>query len=90
MTGTLTKDSVLDRFRLSLPNVAGIHENQLVANPDINENDVKLVEKIDDIAEGAINSCNFYGKRILATGSGSVLYTLSFSLLIITIFEFQG
>lgn len=35
-----------------------------------NNNEVELLEKLDDISDGAINSCCFYGSDLLATGSG--------------------
>lgn len=35
-----------------------------------NDNEVKLIEVLDDISEGSINSCKFFGNNKLVTGSG--------------------
>lgn len=48
----------------------GVPELQLMRNAEFCDNEVKLLEKIDDIAEGSINSCSFNCQGILATGSG--------------------
>lgn len=52
------------------PNANGVVEMQLMQNSDIDLNECKLLEKIDDVFEGGLNSCCFYGKDMLATGSG--------------------
>lgn len=64
--GHLSLDSELNHF----VNHNGLTETRLMENNDVNDNEVTLLEKIDDIAEGAINSCSFYQKDLLATGSG--------------------
>lgn len=64
--GHLTLDSELNHFA----NFNGLTESSLMENNDVNDNEVTILEKIDDIAEGAINSCTFYQKDLLATGSG--------------------
>lgn len=46
-----------------------IQENDVVLSAETDENEVKLIETIDDISDGAINSCRFFGNEILATGS---------------------
>ncbi|KAJ8966312.1 hypothetical protein NQ314_003577 [Rhamnusium bicolor] len=73
LTGNLSLDSELFHQTLSIQNTNGIHEFQLTENTDVNANEVTLLEKIDDIAEGAINSCCFFGNDLLATGSGDKL-----------------
>lgn len=51
-----------------------VQENEVVQNAETDDNEVKLIEIVDDIADGAINCCQFYGNNILATGSGYVSY----------------
>ncbi|CAG9853569.1 unnamed protein product [Phyllotreta striolata] len=68
MTGNLTVDSELNQFNFHGTDQAT--ENHLIENNNDNANMVTLLEKVDDIAEGTINSCCFYGKDLLAIGSG--------------------
>ncbi|XP_066142356.1 WD repeat, SAM and U-box domain-containing protein 1-like isoform X2 [Euwallacea fornicatus] len=63
LTGTITEDT-----EMFVPLAINGNETQLVEN-SVN-NDCVLLEKIDDIFEGGVNSCCFYGKDLLATGSG--------------------
>lgn len=46
-----------------------VQENAMIQNAE-SDDDVKLLEMVDDIADGAINACRFFGNAILATGSG--------------------
>lgn len=48
----------------------GIEEHRVVQHAEDDNTDVILIQKMDDIADGAINSCCFHGLDILATGSG--------------------
>lgn len=68
MTGNITFDSELDQYNLH--SNEQVRENGLFENNNENLETVTLLDKIDDIAEGAINSCCFYGKDLLAIGSG--------------------
>lgn len=52
------------------PHANGAVERQLMENTDVENNECTLLDKIDDIFEGGVNSCCFYGKDLLATGSG--------------------
>ncbi|CAH1113976.1 unnamed protein product [Psylliodes chrysocephalus] len=71
MTGNITFDSELDQYNLH--SNEQVRENGLFENNNENLETVTLLDKIDDIAEGAINSCCFYGKDLLAIGSGDKL-----------------
>ncbi|XP_017783076.1 PREDICTED: WD repeat, SAM and U-box domain-containing protein 1 isoform X2 [Nicrophorus vespilloides] len=51
----------------------GDQENRMVMNAESEENSVTLIEKLDDIFEGAINSCSFHGDSMVATGSSDRL-----------------
>lgn len=76
LNGDLTTDSELVKpLRLSFSGLGTIPELQLMQNAESNDNEVKLVEKIDDISEGAINCCSFSNNGVLATGSGFVSHT---------------
>ncbi|XP_019872433.2 WD repeat, SAM and U-box domain-containing protein 1 isoform X2 [Aethina tumida] len=76
ISGNITTDSELFHQELTY-NVPGTpDEMHLVNMSDCDENEVKLLEKIDDISDGAINSCCFYGNEMLATGSGDKLVRL--------------
>ncbi|KAJ8924304.1 hypothetical protein NQ315_007097 [Exocentrus adspersus] len=75
LTGNLSLESELFHQSISLNSVNGIPELQLTES-DENSNGAVLLEKIDDIAEGAINSCCFFDKHLLATGSGDKLVRL--------------
>ncbi|KAL1513281.1 hypothetical protein ABEB36_002707 [Hypothenemus hampei] len=68
LTGNITQDS--DLFT-SFPswNNSGNVERQVAENA-VDNNQCTLVEKIDDIFEGGVNSCCFHGNDLLATGSG--------------------
>lgn len=46
-----------------------VQENAMIQNAE-SDDDVKLLETVDDIADGAINACRFFGNTVLATGSG--------------------
>lgn len=46
-----------------------VQETEVVRHTQLN-NDVQLIETLDDISEGAINSCRFFGNNTLATASG--------------------
>ncbi|KAG5863145.1 WD repeat, partial [Gonioctena quinquepunctata] len=70
LTGNLTLDTELMPYRITVTEIEAISESQLAENNDSDENKVTLLEKMDDISEGAINSCCFYGRNLLATGSG--------------------
>ncbi|CAH1163015.1 unnamed protein product [Phaedon cochleariae] len=70
LKGNLTLDSELNHFRTISAFADGVSENQMAENVDPNGNKVTLLEKLDDVAEGTINSCSFYGNSLLATGSG--------------------
>jgi WD40 repeat protein len=81
LTGSLTTDSELVKpLRLSQTVskfvTDGIPEMQLMRNAENNDNDVKMLEKIDDISDGAINCCSFNNSGVLATGSGDKLVRL--------------
>ncbi|KAJ8955720.1 hypothetical protein NQ318_008592 [Aromia moschata] len=72
LMGNLSLDSELfHQWSLS----SGTREMQLSEN-DASTNEVTLLEKIDDITEGAINSCCFFKNDMLATGSGDKLVRL--------------
>lgn len=47
-----------------------VQETEVVRHASQRDNEVKLIEKIDDISEGAINGCRFFKSNTLATGSG--------------------
>lgn len=68
LTGNLTLESDLNHYRNTLHYSGQISEAQLSEN-DAYCNKIILLEKIDDISEGAINSCCFYKRDLLATGS---------------------
>lgn len=50
-------------------------ETQIMDNPNRLSSECSLLEKIDDIFEGGVNSCCFNGKELLATGSGYDFFT---------------
>lgn len=68
LSGTLNFESNLGKQ--SIENSESLQESQVVNFAENNDNDLVLLEKLDDIADGAINSCSFYGTDVLATGSG--------------------
>lgn len=69
LTGNITLDSHLVKsFALIGNALQNLQEMQVVKNAESSET-FELLEKIDDISEGAINSCNFFGNTLLATGS---------------------
>nr|CAI5824458.1 unnamed protein product [Callosobruchus analis] len=76
LSGNLTLDSELSHSRNSLSGESGLHESVLAENLDSNANEVVLLEKNDEVAEGAVNSCHFHGKDLLAIGSGDKLIRL--------------
>ncbi|CAH0551749.1 unnamed protein product [Brassicogethes aeneus] len=77
INGTLTTDSELFHQEISVSNLIGQpQELQMVQFSETGDNEAKLIEKIDDIADGAINSCCFFGNDVLATGSGDKLVKL--------------
>lgn len=46
-----------------------LEENDVVRNSQSQVNEVKLIEKIDDIAGSSINCCRFFKSATLATAS---------------------
>lgn len=60
-----------------------VQEIHVVRDAEASDNSVTVLEKADDIAEAAINSCQFYSDTLLATGSRLLgkKKTLSISLL---------
>ncbi|XP_076268665.1 WD repeat, SAM and U-box domain-containing protein 1-like isoform X2 [Rhynchophorus ferrugineus] len=74
LTGNVTLASELFTSILS-PNNGAI-EMQLTQSGNTENGDVVLLEKIDDVYEGGVNSCSFYGTDLLATGSGDKLVRL--------------
>ncbi|XP_063919485.1 WD repeat, SAM and U-box domain-containing protein 1-like isoform X2 [Zophobas morio] len=77
LSGNLTTDSELVKpLHLSQNYIGGIPELQLMTNAESNDNEVKLLEKIDDISDGAINCCSFNNNGVLATASGDKLVRL--------------
>lgn len=76
LSGNLTTDSELVKpLHLSQNYIGGIPELQLMTNAESNDNEVKLLEKIDDISDGAINCCSFNNNGVLATASGLVVFS---------------
>lgn len=65
LTGTLTLDSHLSKHQTT-----DVQEDSVLRLAETNNNEIELLEKLDDISDGAINSCNFCGRDLLATGSG--------------------
>lgn len=63
-------------------------ECQMIENTQRASAECVLLEKVDNFESG-VNSCCFYGKNLVATGSGLVSHTL-FSIIIITSGTFQG
>lgn len=49
--------------------LGNIEEQDVVRNAETGNNEVILLEKLDDISEGAVNSCSFF-QNTLAIGSG--------------------
>lgn len=77
LTGAVTLDSVLAQSLVvqngghaALNNSGDVQEHNVVRYAETNDNDVHLLEKLDDIADGAINSCCFCGTNVLATAGG--------------------
>lgn len=68
LSGTLKIDSQLRKH--SIEDGEGVQEDNVLRYAEGNSNDVELLEKLDDISDGAINSCSFCGTDLLATGSG--------------------
>lgn len=68
ISGELDVDSHLGKHPAE--NGEGIQEDHVLRFAENNNNHVKLLEKLDDISDGAINSCCFSGVDLLATGSG--------------------
>ncbi|XP_030764890.1 WD repeat, SAM and U-box domain-containing protein 1-like isoform X2 [Sitophilus oryzae] len=68
LTGNIDLDTELFA-PISSPN-GGVFEVQMSQSSNLDNNDPVLLEKIDDIFEGGVNSCCFHGTNLLATGSG--------------------
>ncbi|KAF5304695.1 hypothetical protein FQA39_LY09472 [Lamprigera yunnana] len=76
LTEGITLESRLVKpFALVANALNNIQELQVVKNAESSEN-FELVEKMDDVAEGAINSCNFHGNNLLAIGSSDKMVKL--------------
>nr|XP_023030381.1 WD repeat, SAM and U-box domain-containing protein 1-like isoform X1 [Leptinotarsa decemlineata]XP_023030382.1 WD repeat, SAM and U-box domain-containing protein 1-like isoform X1 [Leptinotarsa decemlineata]XP_023030383.1 WD repeat, SAM and U-box domain-containing protein 1-like isoform X1 [Leptinotarsa decemlineata] len=75
LTGKISTDTELSPFKVTVANAEAISESHLAQNNN-NEDKIALLEKMDDISEGAINSCSFHGRDLLATGSGDKLIRL--------------
>lgn len=58
------------KLHVQVDRLGNIQEHHVVQTAEENNNEVDLLEKLDDISDGAINSCCFCGKDILATGAG--------------------
>lgn len=87
LRGGLTADSPLVKpHRLSGSFLSWrIPETELMRNAESSDNEVKLLEKIDDTIDGAINSCSFNKNGILATGSGYLcIHSFRFSTIYIS------
>lgn len=72
LTGTLNCDSELIKNSTHWSNMiqsSRVQESTVVRDAETSDNNVSLLEKVDDIAEASINSCQFYGDDLLATGS---------------------
>lgn len=69
LSGQLTSDSEIAKLHVLIgSHLQSVQEQHLVQSAET-ANGFELIEKIDDISEGAINSCNFFGNDILGTGS---------------------
>ncbi|XP_056633756.1 WD repeat, SAM and U-box domain-containing protein 1-like [Diorhabda sublineata] len=70
-----TTDNLTLESDLNQPNnyFDRISENDLFQDDNNDNNKVTLIEKIDDLVDGSINSCCFHGKRLLAIGSSDKL-----------------
>lgn len=70
INGNLTLDSELVKVHHQLSGLVhnGVQESRLIENAELDQN-VRLIEKIDDISDSAINTCCFYDEDLLATGS---------------------
>ncbi|XP_048523830.1 WD repeat, SAM and U-box domain-containing protein 1 isoform X3 [Dendroctonus ponderosae] len=68
LTGKISLNNEL--FALINSNSNGVVETQIMDTTNRDSNECSLLEKIDDIFEGGVNSCCFNGKELLATGSG--------------------
>ncbi|CAH1966828.1 unnamed protein product [Acanthoscelides obtectus] len=73
LSGNLTLDSELRHSHNSVSGESGLHESALAQNLDSSANEVVVLEKNDEVADGAVNSCHFHGKDLLAIGSGDKL-----------------
>ncbi|KAF5304797.1 hypothetical protein FQR65_LT07814 [Abscondita terminalis] len=72
----ITLDSRLVKpFALIANALNNVQEIQVMKNAE-NSESFELVERIDDVAEGAINSCNFYGNNLLSIGSSDKMVKL--------------
>ncbi|XP_072396788.1 WD repeat, SAM and U-box domain-containing protein 1-like [Diabrotica undecimpunctata] len=69
-TDSLTLDSEMNQYS---HNGDRISETHLFPIENDNANIVMLLEKLDDVLEGSVNSCCFSGKNLLALGSGDKL-----------------
>lgn len=73
LMGNLTLDSEFTKPHMqnysTSTHLESIKEQDFVRNAETGNSEVTLLEKLDDIAEGAINSCCF-SQNILAIGSG--------------------
>ncbi|XP_050306256.1 WD repeat, SAM and U-box domain-containing protein 1-like isoform X2 [Anthonomus grandis grandis] len=67
LTGNITLETDLV---MPLVSPSGAVETQLAENSVGQSSECELLEKIEDIFDGGVNSCCFYGKDLLATGSG--------------------
>lgn len=71
LSGGLNIDSPLSKHQTQQTvNSGNVQEDHVLRFAENNNNEIELLEKLDDISDGAINSCNFCGTDLLATGSG--------------------
>lgn len=71
LTGDLTFQSEFNKPHMLhySTHLGDIEEQVVVRNAETGSNKVILLEKLDDISEGAVNSCSFF-QNILAIGCG--------------------
>ncbi|GJQ86807.1 hypothetical protein Trydic_g5595 [Trypoxylus dichotomus] len=77
LSGRLSCDLELNKNQSLWNNMTqNSQEIHVVRDAETNDNTATLLEKADDIAEAAINSCQFYNDTLLATGSSDKLVRL--------------
>ncbi|KAK9723454.1 U-box domain [Popillia japonica] len=79
LTGTLNCDSELIKNQTHWSNMvqnSRLQEINVVRDAEASDNSVTLLERIDDIAEAAVNSCQFLNDTLLATGSSDKMVRL--------------